>query len=125
MPEPNPVFRPGGASYLRIPAADPHDSAHFYAAVFGWQVETDRDEPSFSDGGGQVIGHFRRGLVATGEHGVRPYVFVADLDAALDRARAEGAEIVEPPYPEGDLRIAAIRDPAGNVVGVWQHAPSV
>jgi hypothetical protein len=29
----------------------------------------------------------------------------------------------EPAYPEGDLRVAVIRDPTGNLVGVWQQGP--
>jgi predicted enzyme related to lactoylglutathione lyase len=65
------VFRAGGISYLRIPAADPRRSAAFYAAVFGWSVRTDRDDPSFEDGTGHVV--------------------------------------------------ATFRDPAGNVVGVWEQ----
>jgi len=34
MAEPT-VFRPGGVSYLRIPAPDPKSAADFYAGVFG------------------------------------------------------------------------------------------
>jgi hypothetical protein len=49
------VFRPGGISYLRIPAPDPRAAADFYGTVFG-----------------------------------------------------------------SDLVVAAIRDPLGNVVGIWQ-----
>ena len=44
------VFRAGGVSYLRIPAADPQRSASFYEAVFGWHVNADREDPSFEDG---------------------------------------------------------------------------
>jgi uncharacterized protein len=56
-----------------------------------------------------------------GEDGVRPYVFVENLDEALEQIRARGCEVVEEPYPEGDLWVALFRDPGGNVVGVWQH----
>ena len=31
------VARPGGVSYLRIPARDITESAQFYRAVFGWR----------------------------------------------------------------------------------------
>src|SRR5271165_5264256 len=86
------VARPGGVSYLRIPAHDLAQSAEFYRAVFGWQVRGRPDAPSFSDGT----------LRAAAEH---------------------GAELVTPPYPEGNLRIATIRDPAGNVIGIWQAGP--
>jgi predicted enzyme related to lactoylglutathione lyase len=116
------VFRAGGVSYLRIPAADPRASAAFYAAVFGWTVEAERAEPSFEDGSGHVIGHFIADLPVAGEAGVLPYVYVDDVEATLERATTEGGEIATAPYPEGDLRVATFRDPAGNVIGVWQRA---
>ena len=119
----HPVFRPGGISYLRIPATDPQTSADFYEAVFGWHVRRDSDDPAFEDGSGHVIGHFSADHETAGESGVRPYVFVENLDDALERVRANGCEIVEEPYPEGDLWVALFRDPAGNVVGAWQHGP--
>ena len=112
------VARPGGVSYLAIPARDVARSAAFYQAVFGWELRGDPDAPSFSDGTGHVIGHWRTDLDPAGEAGVRPYVYVEDLGAALERAAAQGAEVVEP-YAEGTLRIAVIRDPAGNAIGVW------
>ncbi len=112
------VARPGGVSYLAIPARDVARSAAFYQAVFGWELRGDPDTPSFSDGTGHVIGHWRTDLEPAGEAGVRPYVYVEDLGAALERAAAQGAEVVEP-YSEGTLRIAVIRDPAGNAIGIW------
>jgi predicted enzyme related to lactoylglutathione lyase len=115
------VFRIGGVSYLRIPAKDPPRSAAFYAAVFGWIVQVDRAEPSFEDGTGHVIGHFMKDRAVAGEAGVRPYVFVESVHETLDRVVANSGEIVEKPYPEGDLRVATFRDPAGNVIGVWQQ----
>jgi uncharacterized protein len=115
------VFREGGMSYLRIPALNPRRAAEFYADVFGWKVHTDRDEPSFEDATGDVIGHFVTSQAVAGEAGIRPYVFVADVAATLERAVAGGAEVVTAPYPEGDLTVAVVRDPEGNVVGVWQQ----
>jgi hypothetical protein len=38
------------------------------------------------------------------------------------RGRVAAAAVVSP-YPEGDLWVAAFRDPVGNVVGVWQTGP--
>jgi predicted enzyme related to lactoylglutathione lyase len=116
------VARPGGVSYLAIPARDVARSAAFYRAVFGWELRGDPDAPSFSDGTGHVIGHWRTDLEPAGEAGVRPYVYVEDLGAALERAAAQGAEVVEP-YAEGTLRIAVIRDPAGNAIGIWTGPP--
>ena len=116
------VARPGGVSYLAIPARDVAQSAAFYQAVFGWELRGDPDAPSFSDGTGHVIGHWRTDLEPAGEAGVRPYVYGEDLGAALDRAAAQGAEVVEP-CAEGSLRIAVIRDPAGNAIGIWTGPP--
>jgi predicted enzyme related to lactoylglutathione lyase len=116
------VFRPGGVSYLRIPAPDPAALARFYEQVFGWTLRGDPGRPSFDDGSGHVIGHFMPDLPVAGDEGFRPYVYVDDLDATLERARAAGAEVVTDPYPEGNLRVAVIRDPAGNVIGAWQRA---
>ena len=116
------VFRPDGISYLRIPAPDPKASAAFYSDVFGWAVDAARAEPSFEDGSGHVIGHFVSDAAVAGEAGVRPYVYVERVDDTLDRVAAHGGASVEAPYAEGNLLVATFRDPAGNVIGVWQRA---
>jgi predicted enzyme related to lactoylglutathione lyase len=117
------VARPGGVSYLLIPARDVPQSADFYRVVFGWRLRGDAEAPSFSDGTGHVIGHWRTDLPAAGEAGVLPYIYVTDLDATLRTATDHGAELATPPYPEGSLWIATIRDPAGNIIGIWQDGP--
>jgi predicted enzyme related to lactoylglutathione lyase len=117
------VARPGGVTYLRIPARDAKQSAEFYRAVFGWRLGGSPDAPSFSDGTGHVIGHWRTDLPAVGEAGVLPYIYVTSLDNTLHIAAKHGAELATEPYPEGNLWIATIRDPAGNVIGIWQAGP--
>ena len=117
------VFRPAGVSYLRIPAADAKRTARFYADVFGWTVDIDRPDPSFEDGTGHVIGHFVSGQAVAGEAGIRPYVYVERIDDSLEKVSALGGAVVTAPYAEGDLWVATFRDPAGNVVGVWQRGP--
>ena len=115
------VYRVGGISYLRIPAEDPRRAAAFYQAVFGWNVRRDPENPSFDDGTGHVIGHFMADLPVAGEAGVRPYVYVERVDDTLRTVVSNAGEVVTEPYPEGDLWVATFRDPAGNVVGVWQR----
>jgi len=118
------VFRSSSISYLRIPAPDPAAAAAFYARVFGWQTEaTGSGDARFADGSGHVIGHFQADMTAAGEAGVRPYVYVDELEATLGRVVEAGGEVVRAPYAEGDLRVATFRDPAGNVVGAW-HRPA-
>lgn len=118
----SPVFRNGGISYLHIAAQDPARSAKFYQAVFRWNIRGDAD-PSFEDGTGHVIGRWVTDLPVTGEAGVLPYVYVDHLDETLGLVTANGGAVVKEPYPEGDLWVATFRDPAGNVLGVWQRAP--
>jgi uncharacterized protein len=118
------VARPGGISYLGMPARDAVRSAEFYRAVFGWEIRGTPDRLSFSDGTGHVIGHWRTDLPATGETGIRPYIYVTRLDDVLRTAAEQGAEVITPPYAEGSLTIATLRDPAGNVIGIWQESTS-
>jgi hypothetical protein len=98
-------------------------TAAFYRSVFGWSVDTDRPDPSFEDGTGHVIGHFVADQPGAGEAGIRPYVYVENIDDALEKLSTHGGEVVTAPYAEGDLWVAVFRDPAGNVLGVWQRGP--
>ena len=51
------LSRPGGISYLHIPAVNVRQAATFYQSVFGWDVHgPDTDRPSFSDATGHVAG---------------------------------------------------------------------
>jgi uncharacterized protein len=118
----SPVFRKNGISYLEIPAKDVRRSADFYEKVFEWKLSGNPTNPSFSDGTGHVIGHWKEELPVAGTAGVIPYIFVDSVHDSLEKVRANGGEIVKSAYPEGDLLVAIFRDPAGNVFGIWQRA---
>jgi uncharacterized protein len=92
--------------------------------VFGWEVRGTPGHPSFTDGTGHVIGHWVTDLPVAGEAGVLPYVYVQRIDDTLAEICAQGGETVRAPYPEGDLWVATFRDPAGNVLGIWQRGPA-
>jgi uncharacterized protein len=117
------VFRNNGISYIRIPAPEVARSCAFYEAVFGWATSQHRESASFEDGTGDVIGHFMPDLPVSGEAGVMPYVYVDSIDRTLEKLADHGGELLVSPYPEGDLWVATFRDPAGNVIGVWQRGP--
>lgn len=122
--KPQHLFGHGRLSYLQIPAVNVHDSAKFYAAVFGWQIRGGGDQHlSFADATGDMIGAWVTDLALAQEAGVLPYIYVHGIDAALERIKACGGKIIKPVYPEGDLWVALFRDPAGNVLGVWQQGP--
>jgi predicted enzyme related to lactoylglutathione lyase len=119
------VFRPNGVSYLHIPAPDPAQAVAFYREVFAWSIRDDEDDsPAFEDGSGHVIGHFIRELPVVGDGGHIPYVYVEAVDDTLDKVTTNGGTIIRSPFPEGDLLVATIHDPVGNLLGVWQRFPN-
>jgi uncharacterized protein len=115
------MFGNGRLSYIQIPAADVHESGFFYKEVFGFEVRGDGTEHlSFTDATGDMIGAWVTGREISREPGVLPYIYVHGVKEALERITAAGGEVVRPPYDEGGLLVATFRDPAGNVLGVWQ-----
>ena len=116
------LSRHGGLSYLHIPAVDVHQSASFYKHVFGWTIHRrESDHPGFDDGSGYVSGAWVTDQVISREPGLLPYIYVDSIDSAIECIKARGGEVVTAPYPEGNLWIATFRDPAGNVIGLWQE----
>jgi uncharacterized protein len=118
------LTRHGGLSYLEIPAIDPRASAAFYGKVLGWNLQgRDTDQPKFGDATGHLIGRWVTCRAISREPGLLPYIYVDDLDNAVARVVAHGGEVVKAPYAEGDVRVATFRDPAGNMIGLWQEGP--
>ena len=121
--EANPLAKHGHLSYLEIPAMDPRQSAAFYERVFGWKIDQrSKDDFRFSGRDGLLIGRWVTGRVASREAGVLSLIYVDDIEAAIARVSSSGGEIVKAPYAEGDVRVARIRDPAGNLLGLWQFS---
>ena len=118
------LARHGGLSYLEIPAIDPRQSAVFYEKVLGWNVEwRSSDDPRFGDGTGHLIGRWVTGRAISREPGLLPYIYVDRIDDAVERVATHGGEVIKAPYPEGNLWVATVRDPADNVIGLWQEGP--
>lgn len=113
-------MRNGGLSYLEIPALDKNQSAKFYTKVLGWQARGDSKGPKFSDPAGHLIGRWVTGRAISRRPGLLPFIYVDRIRAAVSRVKALGGEIVSAPHPEGNLWISTIRDPAGNLIGLWQ-----
>ena len=118
------LARHGGLSYLELPAVDVHLSAAFYEAVLGWNVHRrDMDDLRFEDATGHLIGRWVTGRAISREPGLLPYFYVDRIDDAVKRVVAHGGEVVREPYPEGELWVATVRDPTGNLIGLWQEGP--
>ena len=118
------LFGHGHLSYIQIPTLDVRASAAFYEKVFGWKLRGgSAGHFSFTDASGQMIGAWVTGRPIAREPGILPYIYVHGIDRVLEEITASGCEVVKPPYPEGDLWVATCRDPAGNVIGIWQQGP--
>ena len=118
------LARHGGISYLHLPAIDVRQSAIFYEQVFGWKVHgLDTNHPSFDDGSGYVSGAWVTDQAISREPGLLPYIYVNHIDDIIKQIETLGGEVIKAPYPEGNLWVATFRDPAGNVIGLWQEEP--
>jgi predicted enzyme related to lactoylglutathione lyase len=63
------------------------------------------------------------GRAASREAGLLPYIYVDRIDDVVQRIVRGGGAVVEAPCPEGNLWVATFRDPAGNLLGIWQAGP--
>ena len=116
------LARHGGLSYLEIPAVDTQKSAAFYEQVVGWRIQRRGiDDYPFEDATGHLIGQWVSGRAISHEPGLLPYFYVNRIKDAVSRAVAQGGEVVKAPYREGNLWVTTVRDPSGNVIGLWQE----
>lgn len=112
----------GKICYIQIPATDIARSAGFYGRVFGWHIRQNSDgHTAFDDTSGEVSGAWVLGRSPASEPGLLVYVMVDNLAAILDVIVASGGEIVQPIGADAPEITARFRDPAGNVIGLYQE----
>jgi uncharacterized protein len=112
----------GKICYVELPATDVMRSAEFYRNVFGWNVRKRGDgAPAFDDTTGQVSGSWVLGRPPAGAPGVLFYVMVDQIDQAIEKVIGNGGEIVQPVGADAPEITARFRDPAGNVIGLYQE----
>lgn len=117
-----PTLGNGKICYIELPATDVDRSADFYRKVFGWHIRKRGDGAwAFDDGVGQVSGTWIIGRPPHTTVGLLLYVMVDSMDDALERIVANGGEIVQPVGGDAPEITARFRDPAGNVIGVYQE----
>lgn len=116
-----PRLGPGKVCHLALPARDIDASAAFYEAVFGWRIHRGPGPTTFDDSVDEVSGHFDPRLEPAAAPGLVAYLMVDDLDAALERLRASGASVVDPPGIDPGELTAHFLDPAGNRLGIYQE----
>ena len=107
---------------MEIPCEDPASASRFYADVFGWSLRERGDGSiAFDDGVGEVSGTWVTGRPASREAGIVLYVMVGGIDPVLERIRAGGGSIVRDVDPDASEVYAHVRDPFGNVLGVYEQ----
>jgi predicted enzyme related to lactoylglutathione lyase len=117
-----PTLGNGKICYIQIPAMDVARSADFYKCVFGWNIRQRGDgATAFDDGVGQVSGEWVLGRPPATEPGLLVYIMVDSVAAALDLIIANGGEVAQPVGADAPEITARFRDPAGNVIGIYQE----
>jgi predicted enzyme related to lactoylglutathione lyase len=118
----SPTRSNGKICYIELPATDVQRSAAFYEEVFGWRLRKRGDgQTAFDDATGEVSGTWVLGRPASEEPGLLLYVMVDSVAATADAVVANGGEIVQPIGADAPEITARFRDPAGNVVGLYQE----
>jgi predicted enzyme related to lactoylglutathione lyase len=117
-----PTLSNGKICYIEIPATNIARSADFYRRAFGWQIRQRGDgSTAFNDSTGEVSGAWVLGRSPASEPGLLIYVMVDSVAATLDAIVANGGEIVQPIGVDAPEITARLRDPAGNVIGLYQQ----
>src|ERR1700752_176397 len=112
----------GKICYIEMPAKDVGQSATFYFQVFGWKIRQRGDgATAFDDTIGEVSGAWVLGRPSSPTPGLLIYIMVDSVAATIDAVIANGGEIVQPLGVDAPEIPARLRDPAGNVLGLYQE----
>jgi predicted enzyme related to lactoylglutathione lyase len=121
-PTPSPNFRTGKICYLEIPAIDISQSAQFYQQAFSWHIRQRNDgSTAFDDTTGEVSGMWVLGRSPSNNPGLLVSIMVANAATTIETIIAAGGEIVQPVNPDEREVYALFRDPAGNMLGIYQQ----
>jgi hypothetical protein len=117
-----PTAKDGKICYIEMPAKDVQVSADFYQRSFGWTIRTRGDGAiAFDDTTGEVSGAFVKGRPPGATPGLMVYIMVDSVAATIDAVVAAGGEIVQQIGMDATEITARFRDPAGNVMGLYQE----
>jgi uncharacterized protein len=117
-----PTLANGKVCYIEMPAVDIQRSADFYAKVFGWSIRRRGDgSTAFDDTTGEVSGTWVVARPPASQPGLLVYIMVDSVAATIDAVVAHGGELVQPIGADAPEITARFRDPAGNVIGLYQQ----
>jgi len=117
-----PTLANGKICYLEVPALEVRRSSEFYQKVFGWRIRQRGDGSiAFDDAVGEVSGTWVLGRPPATSPGLLIYIMVDSVAATIDAVIAQGGELVQPIGADAPEITARFRDPAGNVMGLYQE----
>lgn len=117
-----PTLGNGKICYIELPAQNVSDSSAFYKKVFGWKIRTRGDGSiAFDDGIGEVSGTWVLGRPTATEQGLVVSIMVDNMEETISLLEANDSKIVFKMHLGGDQFIAWFSDPAGNILGIYQH----
>ncbi|SFO53945.1 hypothetical protein SAMN05428949_5649 [Chitinophaga sp. YR627] len=118
----HPTLGHGKICYIEMPAIDVNASAEFYKNTFGWTIRTRGDGAvAFDDGVMEVSGTFIEGLPPHNGEGLTIHIMIDDMDSILEKITANGGVITVGVGAHPGELTAKFRDPAGNIMSVYQH----
>lgn len=125
MPDIN-HYLAGTFCWVDLATSDTAAAKAFYTALFGWTAEdmpTDQGPPysMLSKNGSLVCALFPLAPDMGDQPRWQAYISVDDVDATTDSTPALGGQVIMPPMDVMDAgRMAAIMDPTGAAVCLWQ-----
>ena len=124
-----PEIKPGNFCWVELGTSDGDAAKSFYSQLFGWEFQ---DNPMGPDMvytmlklDGKDVGGLYKLMPDMVSQGIPPhwltYVAVTNANEKVEKAKAEGATIMNGPFDVATHgRMAVIKDPTGAVFAVWQ-----
>lgn len=124
-----------GVVHFEIPADDVERAQKFYSKVFGWKMNpmpemnytilmtTEMDLEKMRP---KEVGAINGGMMKRNEMIKGPVITidVDDIEEAIKKVEAEGGKMLVGKQSIGEMGFTAyVKDPEGNVIGLWQRAP--
>ena len=124
----------GRVVHFEIPFDDGDRARDFYQTAFGWDLMpmpemgyTMVSTGPMGDQGPSESGYIGGGMMQRSEAIQGPIITVDvdDIDATLATIEEHGGKTVTPRQAVGQMGFSAyFNDPEGNLIGLWQNAPT-